>query len=88
MIALDATLVSHAEPKKFEVLLVDDVSRLSRDQIEIERLRRKFMCWGIRLIGISDGIDATSKGHRLQTGVQGLSMSSISKISKNKLIEA
>ena len=61
-----------AERKQFNVLLVDDLSRLSRDQIEIERLRRKLQFWDIRLIGVSDGIDTYAKGHRLQTGVRGL----------------
>ena len=66
------SLLANAESKKFDVLLVDDLSRLSRDQIEVERLRRKFQFWGIRLIGVSDGIDTAAKGHRLQTGVRGL----------------
>ena len=65
-------LLAHAEAKKIEAVIVDDLSRLSRDQIEIEHLRRKFQFWGIRLIGVSDGIDTASKGHRLQTGVRGL----------------
>jgi DNA invertase Pin-like site-specific DNA recombinase len=65
-------LLAMAQAKAFDILLIDDLSRLSRDQIEIEKLRRMFEYQGIRLIGVSDGIDTANKGHRLQTGVRGL----------------
>ena len=65
-------LIELAKAKAFDILLIDDLSRLSRDQIEIEKLRRTFEYLGIRLIGVSDGIDTATKGHRLQTGVRGL----------------
>ena len=65
-------LIELAKAKAFEILLIDDLSRLSRDQIEIEKVRRMFEYLGIRLIGVSDGIDTATKGHRLQTGVRGL----------------
>ena len=60
-----------AKAKQFEVLLVDDFSRLSRDSIETETARRRLVHWGVRLIGVSDGIDTQHEGHELLSGVQG-----------------
>jgi DNA invertase Pin-like site-specific DNA recombinase len=53
-------------------VLVDDFSRLSRDQVESEQVRRRMVHWGCRLIGVTDGIDTASKGHKLQAGMKGL----------------
>ena len=40
--------------------------------MEVERVRRKFEYWNIRIIGISDNIDTYSDGHEFHTGVRGL----------------
>jgi site-specific DNA recombinase len=56
----------------FDVLLVDDLSRLSRDSVKTEEARRLFVYLGIRLIGVSDGIDTASKGHKALSGFKGL----------------
>ena len=65
-------MLKDARAKHFDVLLVDDFSRLSRDQIESEQVRRQMIYWGCRLIGVSDGIDTSSKGHKLQAGMKNL----------------
>jgi site-specific DNA recombinase len=65
-------MLRDAEGKQFEVLLVDDLSRLSRDQVETERTRRRLVHWGVRLIGVSDGIDTATKGHKLLSTMKGL----------------
>lgn len=65
-------MLADAQAKRFDVLLVDDFSRLSRDQVETEIARRRFVHWGIRLIGISDGIDTSAKGHKMLSGFKGL----------------
>lgn len=65
-------MLKDAKARVFDILLIDDFSRLSRDSIETEQVRRKFVFWGCRLIGISDGIDTASKGHKLQAGMKGL----------------
>jgi DNA invertase Pin-like site-specific DNA recombinase len=65
-------MLKDAEAKGFDVLLVDDLSRLSRDHIETEKARRRLVFWGIRLIGVSDGIDTAGKGHKMLSGVKGL----------------
>ena len=65
-------LLADAETKCFDIVLVDDFSRLSRDQVEAEQFRRRIVHWGCRLIGVTDGIDTASKGHKLQAGMKGL----------------
>ncbi len=56
----------------FDVVLVDDLSRLSRDEAESIQLRRRLHFLGIRLVGVSDGYDSAAKGHKLQASVRGL----------------
>ena len=56
----------------FDVLLVDDFSRLSRDSMESEQARRRLIHWGVRLIGVSDGIDTAAKGHKMLTSFKGI----------------
>ena len=46
-----------AEAKKFDALLVDDSSRLSRDNQYFNTLLCLFQFWGISLISVSDGLD-------------------------------
>lgn len=65
-------MLKDAEMKCFDILLVDDLSRLSRDFMETEKTRRLFVYWGIRLVGVTDGIDTASKGHKMLSGVKGL----------------
>jgi site-specific DNA recombinase len=50
-------LKAAAEDKQFEVLLVDDSSRLSRDNQHFNTLLCLFQFWGISLISVSDGLD-------------------------------
>ncbi|TKB77279.1 MAG: recombinase family protein [Nitrospira sp.] len=62
-----------AEDKQFDILLVHDFSRLSRDSVEVELTRRDFVeDWGLRLIGVTDGIDTANEGHELMSGVKGI----------------
>jgi site-specific DNA recombinase len=67
-----AKLLDDARAKRFEVLLIDDLSRLSRDSAKTEELRRLFVFLRIRLIGVSDGIDTANKGHKLLSGMKGI----------------
>jgi DNA invertase Pin-like site-specific DNA recombinase len=64
-------MLADAKAKAFDVLLVNDFSRLSRDMDETEQTRRKLV-WGVRLIGVMDGIDTSQKGHRLHSRVKGM----------------
>jgi len=65
-------MLKAAEAKQFDVLLVDDFSRLSRDQVETEQARRRLVHWGVRLIGVSDGIDTDAKGHKMLSSFKGI----------------
>jgi hypothetical protein len=49
-------------------VLIDDFSRLSRDSVETETARRRLVHWGVRLVGVTDGIDTSSKGHKMLSG--------------------
>jgi site-specific DNA recombinase len=65
-------LLKAAERREFAVLLVDDLSRLSRDQVESERVIRRLEFGGVRIIGVSDGYDSQSKSRKIQRGVRGM----------------
>lgn len=54
------------------VILVDDLSRLSRDSVEQERAIRRLEFDGIRVIGVSDGYDSHQHGRKLTRGMRGL----------------
>jgi site-specific DNA recombinase len=57
---------------EFDVLLVDDLSRFSRDDIETKTLIRRFKYQGLRIIGVSDGYDSDAKGEKIQSSMRGL----------------
>ena len=57
---------------EFDVLLVDDLSRLSRDDVEMKQVIRHFKFRGIRIVGVSDGYDSDTKGEKIQSTMRGL----------------
>lgn len=57
---------------RFDVILVDDLSRLSRDSVESARALRRLTFAGVRVIGVSDGVDTAAKGHKVNAGLRGL----------------
>lgn len=65
-------LLAAASRREFDVLLVDDLQRLSRDSAETTTVLRRFAFHGIRLIGVSDGTDTAREGHELETGIKGV----------------
>ena len=65
-------MLADAKNRAFDVLLVDDLSRFSRDQVETEQSLRRLEHWGIRVVGVSDGYDSQSKSRKVQRGVRGL----------------
>jgi len=65
-------MLSDAKGRQFDVLVVDDLSRLSRDDIEMKLVIRRFKFWGIRIVGVSDGYDSTAKGSKVHAGMRGL----------------
>jgi len=65
-------MLADAKDRKFDVLIVDDLSRISREDIEMKQVVKRFKFWGIRIISVSDGFDSDSKGYKLHVGVKGL----------------
>ena len=65
-------LLSDALAGRWQCLLVDDLSRLSRDQVEAERTIRRLEHRGIIIIGVSDGYDSRAKSRKLHRGVRNL----------------
>src|SRR5471030_285502 len=47
----------------FDVLIVDDLSRLSRDSVETQQIIREFKYRRQRVIAISDGFDSNDKSY-------------------------
>ena len=59
-------------PKPFDVVLVDDSSRIARDIADAIRVMQQFKFLGIRLIYISQGIDSDSEQADALVAVHGL----------------
>jgi DNA invertase Pin-like site-specific DNA recombinase len=67
-----ARMLADALAARFDVLLLEGLDRLTRDAAEQERIVRRLEFRGIRLIGVSDGYDSTSKARKLHRGMRGL----------------
>ena len=68
-------LLTDAEAKRFNVLLVTALSRLGRDSAEREMVIRRLEFWGIRIIAVSEGYDTNlplnvRKMHRGMSGIK------------------
>ncbi len=61
-----------ARRREFDVLIVDDASRLSRDQADALRTLKRFEFWGVGLIARTDGVNTIQnpKSSRLLFGVK------------------
>ena len=65
-------MLAAAQAGDFQVLLVDDLSRLSRDDVETKQIIRRFKFRRQRIVGVSDGYDSSVKGEKIQATVRGL----------------
>ena len=65
-------MLRDAKQQHFAVLLVDDLSRLTRDEEGLLWTRKRFVFWRVRLIGVSDGFDTDQKGYKIQAMFHGL----------------
>jgi DNA invertase Pin-like site-specific DNA recombinase len=54
------------------VLIVESLDRLSRDQVEQERIVRRLEHRGIIILGVADGYDSRMGGRKIMRGVRGL----------------
>lgn len=57
---------------EFSVLLVDDMNRLARDQVELPRVVGELTFRGVRVIGVTDGFDNAREGYKLELGMRGI----------------
>lgn len=65
-------MLRSARAGEFQVLLIDDLSRLARDSLEAERTIRSLEFHGIRIISSSDGYDSTLKSRKITRGFKNL----------------
>ncbi|RUR52749.1 recombinase family protein [Vreelandella populi] len=65
-------LLADAMAGRFEVLLLEGLDRLSRDQVEQESIVRRLEHRNIRIIGVCDGYDSEAPGRKVMRGVRGL----------------
>lgn len=65
-------LMADALAGRFQALVVESLDRLSRDQVELERVVRRLEHVGIRVISISDGYDSTAAGRKVIRAVRGI----------------
>ncbi len=65
-------LLADALAGRFQVLVVESLDRLSRDQVELERVVRRLEHIGIRIIGVSDGYDSQAAGRKVIRAVRGI----------------
>ena len=58
--------------RRFDVLLVTDLSRLSRSNGDLSWMIDRLVAKGIRIVGVQDGYDSARRGHKLQAGLAGI----------------
>lgn len=65
-------MLADAQAGAWSVLLVEDLSRLSRDEVEGVQAVRRLEHRGVRVVGVSDGYDSDKPGRTAQRGVRAL----------------
>lgn len=64
-------VLASARRGEFDVIVVDEVSRLWRDQEEQWRAVKLLEFLGLHILGVSDGIDTRAGGYRLLLSIRG-----------------
>jgi site-specific DNA recombinase len=65
-------MLAAAKRREFDVLLVDDLSRLFRDAGEQNDVLRRFDILDIRVVGVAEGWDSRAPGAKLMAGFKGI----------------
>ena len=60
------------QPAPFDCILVDDTSRIGRDQADALQFYKRLSFAGIRLVAISQGVDSASEQADLVLGIHGI----------------
>lgn len=58
--------------RRVDVVLVTDLSRLSRSTGDLNKEIDRFVARGVRVVGVQEGYDSARKGHKLQAGLSGM----------------
>lgn len=67
-----AHLLADALAGRFDVLIVEGLDRLSRDQVEQERIIRRLEHRRLRIIGVADAYDSQMGARKIMRGVRGM----------------
>ena len=67
-----AALLAASEAKKFDVVLVDDLSRLARDNYLMLSLMAELHFNGIRVVSVADGLDTGDEEAKLGIQIRGI----------------
>jgi site-specific DNA recombinase len=65
-------LLQGALAHRFGVIVVTDLTRLSRSQGDLSKMIDRLTMQGIRVIGVQAGYDSARRGHKLQAGLPGI----------------
>ncbi|WP_345797600.1 recombinase family protein [Castellaniella sp. MT123] len=65
-------MLEAAQRRDFDVLLIDDLSRLARDAQEQGLTLRRLKFLDIRVVGVSEGYDSDAPGEKIHATVKGL----------------
>lgn len=66
-------LIKDCKEGKINIVLCKDMSRFTRDKIITEEyLETKFIEWGVRFIGLSDGVDTADKANKKSREINAL----------------
>ncbi len=58
--------------KRVDLLLVESLDRISRDQVDLERTVRRIEHNGVRIVGVSDGYDSAAASRKVVRAVRGI----------------
>lgn len=81
-------LLEAAVARRFDALLVTDLSRLSRSTGDLNKEIDRLVARGIRVVGVQDGYDSARKGHKLQAGLSGIIGESFREMIKDRTYSA
>ena len=65
-------MLKAADKHCFDVLLIDDLSRLARDAVEQGLTLKRLKFLDIRVVGVSEGYDSEAPGEKIHAGIKGL----------------
>ena len=65
-------MLEGALAREFDVVLVMDLTRLSRSMADLNKAINRLVSKGVRVIGVQDGYDSARRGHKLQAGLAGI----------------